>query len=152
MTSHSLRASNAWRSRLRALHIAAASVVALACAIPISYYDATTYRALTDLKVDVTQLVASFDSLAVAENAGEIAATRTRLLKAHEYEKGKGAHNRDTATQLELLIQLYDRVVARYQASGPDPALRDFQQLSEQLSQAFDTAIATESAKNRDKQ
>ncbi|HWA14921.1 MAG TPA: hypothetical protein VG817_00710, partial [Gemmatimonadales bacterium] len=122
-----------------------------ACAVPLSLYDGTTYQTLTDLKVDATLLVGSFDSVAVKENAPAISGTRVRFLKALEYEKGKGKENHDTADQLELLLTLYDQVVADYRASGPNPRLRDYRERAVQLGQAFDTAIATEAAKNREK-
>jgi hypothetical protein len=123
----------------------------VACTIPVSYYDGTTYRTLTDLKVDAIELVGSFDSVAVRDNGPAIAGTRTRLLKALEYEKGKGKDNRDTATQLDLLLTLYDRAVADYRASGPNPRTSDYRERAVQLGQAFDIAISTEAAKNRDK-
>ena len=53
-------------SRLRRCFAFGLALLAMACAVPISYYDATTYRNLTDLKVDATQLVASFDTKSVA--------------------------------------------------------------------------------------
>jgi hypothetical protein len=122
----------------------------VACSIPISYYDSTTYRTLTDLKVDATELVGSFDSVAVTDNNPAIAGTRNRMLKALEYEKGKGKDNRDTATQLDLLLTLYDRAVADYRASGPNPRTSDYRERAVQLGQAFDIAISTEAAKNKD--
>lgn len=138
------------RRLLLALALCAVALSA-ACTIPISYYDATTYHTLTDLKVDATELVGSFDSVKVVEASPAIAGTRTRMLKALEYEKGKGADNADTAKQLELLLQLYDGAVTDYRANGPNPRARDFRERAVQLGQAFDTAISTESAKNRDK-
>ncbi len=134
----------------RALRSALVALALLACSIPISYYDGTTYRTLTDLKVDATELVGSFDSVAVSANNPAIAGTRNRLLKALEYEKGKGKDNRDTATQLDLLLTLYDRAVADYRASGPDPRISDYRERAVQLGQAFDIAISTEAAKNKD--
>jgi hypothetical protein len=135
----------------RWVHIALVALAVAACTIPISYYDGTTYKTLTDLKVDATELVGSFDSVAVRESGPAIAGTRTRLLKALEYEKGKGKDNRDTATQLDLLLTLYDRAVADYRASGPNPRLSDYRERAVQLGQAFDIAISTEAAKNKDK-
>ena len=122
-----------------------------ACTIPISYYDGTTYKTLTDLKVDATELVGSFDSVTVKENGPALAGARIRFLKALEDEKGKGKDNHDTAEQLELLLTLYDRAVADYRASGPNPRLSDYRERAVQLAQAFDIAISTEAAKNKDK-
>jgi hypothetical protein len=135
----------------RLLYAALAALALAACTIPISYYDGTTYKTLTDLKVDATMLVGSFDSVSVKENAPAIAGTRVRLLKALEYEKGKGKDNKDTAEQLELLLSLYDGAVADYRASGPNPRVSDYRERAVQLGQAFDIAISTEAAKNRDK-
>ena len=53
----------------RLLYAALAALALAACTIPISYYDGTTYKTLTDLKVDATMLVGSFDSVSVKENA-----------------------------------------------------------------------------------
>lgn len=136
-----------WRSAL-ALWLA---ILAAACTIPISYYDATTYRTLTDLKVDATELVGSFDSVAVRASEPAIAGTRNRLLKAVEYEKGKGKENNDTAKQLALILEMYDRDVALYRTSGPNSRQGTFRELAIQLGQAFDIAIATEASKNKDK-
>lgn len=122
-----------------------------ACAVPLTYYDATTYKTLTDLKVDATELVGSFDSVAVRESGPAINGTRIRMLKALEYEKGKGSDNQDTADQITLLLQLYDEAVKDYRASGPNPRLNDYRERARQLAQAFDTAISTEAAKNRNK-
>ena len=132
--------------------VAAALAVSMAaCTIPISYYDATTYRTLTDLKVDATELVGSFDSVTVVNAEPAIGGTRTRLLKAVEYEKGKGKDNTDTAKQMELILEIYDRDVTAYRASGPNRRQRTYQELAIQLAQAFDIAIATEASKNKDK-
>lgn len=147
-----LRGRQHSRARSLGLRLALCAVaLTAACTIPISYYDVTTYHTLTDLKVDVTELVGSFDSVKVTAAAPAIAGTRTRMVKALEYEKGKGSDNSDTVKQLELLLQLYDSTVSDYRASGPNPRVRDFRERAAQLAQAFDTAISTESAKNRDK-
>lgn len=135
-----------WRA-IAALWLA---VLAAACTIPISYYDSTTYRTLTDLKVDATELIGSFDSATVRASEPAIGGTRNRLLKAVEYEKGKGKDNNDTAKQLGLILEMYDRDIALYRSSGPNPRQSTYRELAIQLGQAFDIAIATEASKNKD--
>ena len=138
-------------SRLRHCFAFGLALLAMACAVPISYYDATTYRNLTDLKVDATLLVASFDTKPVAENEARIADVTTKMLKAYEYEKGKGKPNSDTVTQIEKLKGLLDGNVSDYR-SGAKLGPRFFREASVQLGQAFDIAISTENLKNKDKQ
>ena len=138
-------------SRLLGRLAVALTLLVAACAVPISYYDATTYRNLTDLKVDATLLVASFDTKPVAENEGGIADVTTKLLKAYEYEKGKGKPNSDTVTQIDKIKGLFDGSVSDYR-SGAKLGPRFFREASVQLGQAFDIAISTENLKNKDKQ
>ena len=126
------------------------TVLAAACAVPISYYDATTYKSLTDLKVDATQLVASFDTKPVGENEARISDVTTRLLKAYEYEKGKGKPNSDTMKQLEKIKGLFDQDVGDYR-SGAKLGSKFFREAAVALGQAFDIAISTENLKNKDK-
>lgn len=123
------------------------------CSIPISYYDVTTYRNLTELKAEAATLVETFDSVPPAENEDEIAALLLELRKAFEYEKGKGAANSDTMLQLEKIRGLIADDIREYRESGPDVlGAAFFDEAAKVLEQAFDIAIATESAKNRDKQ
>lgn len=125
----------------------------LGCSIPISYYDVTTYKNLTELKAEAATLVESFDTVPAADNEGEIASLLLELRKAYEYEKGKGATNSDTLQQLEKIRGLIADDIRDYRESGPDelgPAF--FDEAAKVLEQAFDIAIATESAKNKDKQ
>jgi hypothetical protein len=138
-------------SRLLGRLAVALTLLVAACAAPISHYDATTYRNLTDLKVDATLLVASFDAKPVAENEGGIADVTTKLLKAYEYEKGKGKPNNDTVTQIEKVKGLFDKTVSDYR-SGEKLGPKFFREASVQLGQAFDTAISTENLKNKDRQ
>lgn len=121
-----------------------------ACAVPISYYDATTYKNLTDLKVEATLLVASFDTKTVADNEGKISDVTVKLLKAYEYEKGKGKPNSDTMTQLEKIKGLFDQDVSDYR-SGVKLGPKFFREAATVLGQAFDIAISTENLKNKDK-
>lgn len=137
---------------------AVASLLALllmlaACAgVPVSYYDATTYTNLVDLKVDTTLLVESFDSRKVKDNEAQIAAVSRNLKRAYEYERGKGDPNSDTVKQFEKIMKLFNEDVGAYRENGPgDLGKRYFQEAAVVLGQAFDVAIATENEKNKDK-
>lgn len=133
--------------------LAIAAIVFLAsCAVPISYYDVTTYRNLTDLKVETTTLVESFDTLDLAENEARIQMIYMSLRKAHEYEKGKGQENSETMKQFKLILGMFEDDVADYrQSAGASLGPTYFREAAVTLAQAFDIAIATESAKNHDK-
>jgi hypothetical protein len=120
--------------------------------IPISYYDATTYTQLTNLKAETTSLIESFDQKPFLQNEAKIEATTLSLRKAYEYEKGKGAPNSDTATQFDLIAKLYADIVVEYRDLGPNRlGANYFQEAAKALGQAFDVAIKTENVKNKDK-
>ena len=124
----------------------------VACAVPISYYDATTYAQLTSLKAETSMLIESFDTKPVAQNESRIETTSLNFRKAYEYEKGKGAPNSDTAQQFEKLRKLYNDTIQEYRDHGPkELGPKYFQEAAKVLGQAFDIAIATENAKNKDK-
>jgi hypothetical protein len=130
-------------------------VVLTACSgIPISYYDATTYTQLTSLKAETSMLIESFDSLPAAQNEPKIEAVTLSLRKAFEYERGKGSSNRDTAQQFDKVFKLFNDTVAEARAN-PDSTKtlgpKYFREAAVALGQAFDIAIATENAKNKDK-
>lgn len=124
-----------------------------ACAgIPVSYHDATTYTHLTDLKVDTTLLIESFDTKKVKENEEKIAAVRLSFKKAYEYERGKGDANSDTIKQFSKIMQLFEEDITTYRENGPGGLGKNyFREAAVVLGQAFDIAIATENEKNRDK-
>ena len=132
---------------------AALGLLAGACAVPISFYDATTYKNLTDLKVETTILVASFDTKAVAENEGKISDVAMKLQKAYEYEKGKGNANSGTMLQLEKIKGMFESDIDDYR-KDPNRTLgpKFFREAAITLGQAFDIAISTENLKNKDKQ
>jgi hypothetical protein len=122
------------------------------CAVPISYYDGTTYANLTSLKAETGALIETFDARPVSANEAKIEATTLNVRKAHEYEKGKGAPNSDTARQLEKIAGLYAATIAEYRKHGPGTlGPKYFQEAARVLGQAFDIAIATENLKNKDK-
>lgn len=127
-------------------------LLAAACAVSISYYDATTYKNLTDLKVEATMLVGSFDTKAVAANEAKIADVTEKMLKAYEYEKGKGKANSDTMTQIEKIKKLLEQDVNDYRSgAGAKLGPKAFRESATELGQAFDIAISTENLKNKDK-
>ncbi len=123
-----------------------------ACTVPLSYFDNTTYRNLTSLKVDTTMLVHSFDEISVKDNKEKINLVMIEFLKAYEYEKGKGKKNNETIVQMDKLIRLLKDDIANYREAGPGTlGKKYFQEAATILSQGFDIAIATENAKNREK-
>lgn len=120
--------------------------------IPISYYDATTYTHLTELKVETTFLVQSFDTKKVIKNEQKIEAVTISLKKAYEYENGKGEPNSDTVKQFTKIIKLFNDDVKEYRENGPKSlGNKYFQEAAVVLGQSFDIAIATENEKNKDK-
>lgn len=121
-------------------------------AVPISYYDATTYTQLTSLKAETTMLVESFDTKPYAENETRIEEVTLNLRKAYEYEKGKGEPNSDTTKQFTIISNLFTDDVKEYRENGPGALGRNyFQEASVVLGQAFDIVISTENLKNKDK-
>lgn len=128
-------------------------LIMLACAVPISYYDVTTYKNLTELKVDATRLVASFDTKNPSENKAAVEDVVVRLQKIYEYEKGKGHANALTVEQLEKIQRLFNEKAMEYMEEGPGKlGKKYFSESATVLGQAFDIAIETESSKNKDKQ
>jgi hypothetical protein len=156
---HAIKASTA-QNRMILLHppgvlasLLAALLMLSACAgIPVSYHDATTYTHLTDLKVDTTLLIESFDTKKVKENEEKIDAVRLSFKKAYEYERGKGDTNSDTIKQFAKIMQLFEEDITTYRENGPGGLGKNyFHEAAVVLGQAFDIAIATENEKNRDK-
>lgn len=120
--------------------------------IPLSYYDSTTYKNLTGLKVETTMLVASFDSKSVKNNAERIEKVTMNLRKAYEYEKGKGEPNSGTMRQFRKIVKLFESDVKTYRENGPKSlGKKYFREAAVVLGQAFDITISTENLKNKDK-
>jgi hypothetical protein len=138
---------------LYALHGFLLAVVLAGCqSVPISYYDATTYTNLTNLKAETTVLIESFDKKTFTQNESKIEGATLNLRKAYEYEKGKGDPNSDTAQQFEIVAKLYADTINEYKDNGPEKlGPKYFQEAARALGQAFDIAIATENVKNKDK-
>lgn len=135
------------------LCVLSALLILSACAgIPISYYDGTTYTHLTELKAETMLVVESFDTKPVVENEAKIEALTLKLRKAYEYERGKGDPNRDTTQQFEKILELINSDIKTYRDNGPQVLGRKFfSEAARVVGQAFDIAIATENAKNKDK-
>ena len=111
-----------------------------------TYYDQTTYKNLTDLKAEILFLYDTFATDSMDE--AKIAAARLKLAQVYEYEKGKGEKNRETREQLELLQQMVERHIGdRVKGGIWTPAHLRNQKTN--LAEAFDLAIATERAKNK---
>lgn len=124
------------------------------CSIPISYYDGTTYKQLTSLKVETVLLFESFDLKQVKDNNDNINKVTLDLLKAYEYERGKGDDNGGTAKQLKLIVDSFKDTVKVYRQYGPNSKKlgeKNFVAESITIGQAFDIAIETENLKNKDK-
>jgi hypothetical protein len=85
-----------------------------ACAIPVTYHDATTYRNLTEHKAEMMTLVEGFDALAYSRNEARIDQMRLAFRKAYEYELGKGQPNSDTAKQFAVIRKLFEQTVSEY--------------------------------------
>lgn len=138
--------------RRHAARLALLLTVLHACAVPLAYFDNTTFTRLTDLKVDAMALVQTFDVVPVLQNTSRIDSLRLDMLKAYEYERGKGSTNLETLEQITKIIGLFDEDVKSYRERGPGAlGPRFFQEAATVLGQAFDIAIATENLKNRDR-
>ena len=120
--------------------------------IQLSYYDTTTYQNLTDLKVDTTLLVQSFDTIKTKNNENRIETVLVNFKKAYEYEKGKGEPNSETMKQFNVILRLFENDIKEYREAGPGGLGRKyFQEAAIVLGQAFDIVIRTENLKNRGK-
>ena len=111
-----------------------------------SYYDATTYKNLTDNKAETLFLYDTFATDSIDE--AKITAVRLKLAQAYEYEKGKGEKNKETREQLEIIQQMFGRHVSDRVKNGKWPAVHLANQKTN-LAEAFDIAIATERLKNK---
>ncbi|MBI3989504.1 MAG: hypothetical protein HY347_07790 [candidate division NC10 bacterium] len=111
-----------------------------------SYYDPTTFRNLTALKPKVAMLYETFtyDPL----NEEKIAEIRLELAQVYEYEKGKGESNRETARQVQLIREMFERHVEHRQKQGKW-SVAFMQNALQNIQEAFDTAIRTERLKNK---
>ena len=113
---------------------------------PIHYYDATTYRNLTETKPVVIALYETFTDNTVKSEG--IEAVRIRLAQIYEYEKGKGERNIETTQQVKIIQDMFERHV-QDRLSGRAWNATHLENMKENIAQAFDIAIATERAKNK---
>ncbi len=113
---------------------------------PVSYYDPTTYRNLTDLKVYTAFLYDSFMEDSVDQK--DIKYVKIRLQQTLEYEKGKGKPNVKTTEQIQLIIDEFEDYVANRMDQGKwNQSQRD--NAVNNINKLFDTAISSESKKNK---
>lgn len=112
----------------------------------ITYYDATTYKNLTDLKPRIVFLYESFaeDSMDVRE----IRSVRLQIAQMVEYEKGKGPKNRETFEQMRLIQKMFESGVEHRRKNGKWSSAQRQNEV-ENISDAFDIAISTERLKNK---
>lgn len=112
-----------------------------------TYYDATTYKNLTDIKAEVLFLYDTFATDSIDEV--KITSARLKLAQVYEYEKGKGEKkNRETREQLELIQGIFDRHVSDRVKHGKWTPTHLANQKTN-VAEAFDIAIATERLKNK---
>lgn len=111
-----------------------------------TYYDPTTYKNLTDLKPDVLMLYDSFAKESLDEK--RIERLNLKLAQVYEYEKGKGDKNKETYLQVEMIRDMYERHIEDRLENGIWSAIHLDNQ-KENIADAFDIAIRTESQKNK---
>jgi hypothetical protein len=113
-----------------------------------SYYDATTFKNLTDIKPEVLVL---YDTFATdSPDTAAIGMIRLKLSQMIEYEKGKGSKNVETAKQIELIKVMFERQVED-RLNGAKWNEADLENNKENVGEALDIAIATENLKNKNK-
>lgn len=147
-TINGIRTAGAYARRIALGSLPAALFVFVSCSLfrGVSYYDPTTYKNLTDLKPYVMFLYASFGEEEVDED--RIWYVRLRLAQIHEYEKGKGPSNKETADQIGKIVEMYEEDVhARLAGASWNEA--QINNSTENVVDAFDIAIQTERLKNR---
>ncbi len=94
----------------------------------------------------------TFDARPFAANEAAIADITLKFRKAYEYERGKGIANNDTLKQFDEIQKLLKEDITDYRENGNATlGPKYFQEAARVLGQAFDTAIATENLKNKDK-
>jgi hypothetical protein len=140
-----------------ATRLAPLSLIALlalaACAIPLAFHDPFAYQRLCDLKIECLDVVERAERGSWnGALAGDAHAARLGLRKLIEYELGQGAGNAETAKQVVDVYGLFADDLDEFTQGdvagrlGPGYAA----EAKRQLSEAFDIAIHTEAAKNRE--
>ncbi len=128
-------------------------LILLAGCAAITGYDATSYKAATDLKAEALLLIDKAKD-PPGPHASEIEALRLKLRQAYEYEKGKGGRNRVTQEQWALLSDpnaaLLGGFLKKWETEnrGQSPAF--IEGVVKNVSQAFDEIIKLESHKVKD--
>jgi len=120
--------------------------ISVGCITAISYYDATTYQNLTELKPEVVFLYETFKNDDVDET--HIQEVRLHLAQVYEYEKGKGASNEDTRKQAKIIWDMFDDHVEDRVETGKWTDAH-FENNKQNIEDAFDIAIQTERLKNK---
>jgi len=111
-----------------------------------AYFDATTYKNLTDLKPQIQMLYDTFTQNEIDEK--RIESIRLKLAQMYEYEKGKGERNKETMLQIGIIQNMFERHIGDRIESGTWTELHAGN-LKENISEAFDIAISTENLKNK---
>lgn len=112
----------------------------------ITYYDATTYKNLTELKPQVVFLYETFADDSI--DGREIRNVRLKIAQMVEYEKGKGPKNHETAEQMRIIQKMFESDVEHRRKNGKWSSAQRQNQV-ENISDVFDIAITTERLKNK---
>jgi hypothetical protein len=112
----------------------------------ISYYDPTTYKNLTDLKPQILFLYEDFKNDPLPSE--KIGATKLKLAQAYEYESGKGPDNSTTTIQIKKVNDLFNKHL-KLRISNGKWSSTTYENATENITEAFDIAIKTESIKNK---
>ena len=127
-------------------------VVLPGCALftSVAYFDANTYQALTHAKPVVALLYESFENETV--DMEQVAAFRMRMAQMLEYELGKGNSEAAQVKQIRKIQGMFERHVADRvgkDGRGKPWDVKYTQGKTQMILAAFDSAIRTEEAKNK---
>ncbi len=111
-----------------------------------TYYDVTTYKNLTDLKPEVMMLYDSFTRESLDDK--KIERIKLKFAQIYEYEKGKGEKNIETFTQVKMISEMFERHLLDRTQNGIWSKIH-LENQKENIAEAFDIAIKTESKKNK---
>lgn len=132
-------------SKISAVLLGVLLIGSVVCA-PISYYDATTYENLTELKPAVAFLYDTFTNDEVDKSY--IQDIRLQFAQTYEYEKGKGKSNEPTSNQIKMIWGMFeDHVKDRLETGQWSDAHCKNQK--DNIEEAFNRAIQTERLKNK---
>lgn len=112
---------------------------------PTTYYDFTTYKALTEAKAEMNFLYESFTKNEL--DMKDVQQMRLTIAKIYEYEKGKGDKNKETVSQIKIIRDMFKEHIAdRENGVWNETHMQNKQEL---ILDAFDIAIKTEMLKNK---